>query len=423
MNVRLTDGTTTITLTSGAYEGVRYSPVAATVDEALAPGFFVSESIWVRVAGTASEIQAARYAVGRLLSTARRWRQSGRLGRVYVEVQAYSGADWYRSEIVAGAPRADDQPVLRRLDAGTHAMQIEFERRPYWEGPSTALTWGAGAASTATITNGDGSPYNAADVTADSIAGELPAPVALRVRNNEGSALSWRRFHVANLGEPGFGTNQHQVAAGTAASSWTPNTTHSNLRWICALSDTQIGLCDGLPFRVVATFVSSSVGVYYRAAVYAAIGGAYQLLANGPEVHNGASGPLEMLDLGVLPIPPGGELSATSGVVVVISARHGAAGSATLDHVQLLPADEYVALEQSGFQAAANVEMVLDEVQDRVYLDAGPNYNIVQKRGGPLVVVPGRANRLAVLFDESGGYTPGRSMILSGSYRPRRLSI
>ena len=77
MNVRLTDGTTTITLTSGAYEGVRYSPVAATVDEALSPGFSISESIWVRVAGTASEIQAARHAIGQLLATARRRRGSG----------------------------------------------------------------------------------------------------------------------------------------------------------------------------------------------------------------------------------------------------------------------------------------------------------------------------------------------------------
>ncbi|MCB0070007.1 MAG: hypothetical protein KDE20_01055 [Caldilineaceae bacterium] len=425
MNVRLTDGTTTITLTSGAYEGVRYSPVAATVDEALSPGFSISESIWVRVAGTASEIQAARHAIGQLLATARRRRGSGRLQQVYVEHQSISGGDWYRAQILNGTVRSDDEPMLRRLDNGTNVIHVEFERLPYWEGPSTALTWGAGAASTATITNGDGSPYNAADLTDDSIVGELSAPIALRVKNNEGASVTWREFHLANLGEPDFTTTQHIITAATATSSWDPYTTHSNLRWICSVSDTVLAKCAGQAFRIVATFVSSTVGVYYRASVYAAIGGTYRLLASGPEVYNGLGlAALLVLDLGTLQIPPGGEDSATSGVVVVISARYATAGAATLDHVQLLPAEEYVFAEQPGYTTPDQAELVLDEVNGRVYLDAAVHYNIVSRRGSPLTVTPGRANRLAVLYMEGDGeYDPTRAIVLSGSYRPRRLTV
>lgn len=424
MDVRLTDGTTTLTLTSGAYEGVRYSPVAATVDEALTPGVLISESIWIRVAGTASEIQAARHAIGRMLSTARRWRESGRIERVYIEVQSVAGGDWYRSPIAGGTIQSDSDPMLRRMDNGTNALQVELERAAWWEGPSTAITWGSGATSTATISNGDGSPYNAADVTSGSVGGELPAPLALRIKNAAGTSVAWREFHVANLGETGMGTNEHIVTAATAASSWTPYSVHTNLRWICSVSDAVVAKCQGMPFRVVATFVSSSASVYYRAAVYANIGGTYQLLANGPEVYAGDISAQLVLDLGVLPIPPGGEESATSGIVVVVSARHASAGSATLDHVQLLPAGEYVRIEQGGYTTTANHELVLDEVQGRVYYDSGTaHYNIVTRRGRPLVVVPGRANRIAVLYRESSGYTPARSMTLSGTYRPRRLSV
>ena len=53
-------------------------------------------------------------------------------------------------------------------------------------------------------------------------------------------------------------------------------------------------------------------------------------------------------------------------------------------------------------------------------------YSIPQLRAFFLfqsVVVPGRANRIAVLYRESTGYTPGRAMTLSGSYRPRRLTL
>lgn len=421
--LRITDGTTTVTLSGdgGVILQASYVPASGEV------GGTVEEDARIVLEGTASQLQAKVRTIQQLFAQARRWRDSGRLERVYVEYQHEGDSAAWRAELRDGAVTWPDDAMQRRFSASQavgSVVIVSWERASEWEGASTALTWGAGAASTATITNGDGSPYNAADVTAASILGELPAPVELRIKNAAGVGVAWREFHVANLGEAGFSTNQHILTAGTAASSWTPSSTHSNLRWICSVSSTILGKCQGMPMRIVATFVSSSAAVYYRANVYANIDGAYQLLANGPEVYAGDISAKLVLDLGVLPIPPGGESSATGGVVVVISARLASAGAATLDHVQLMPADEYVRVDQTGFTADANDEVVIDEVQRRAYADDGTtHYNIVTRRGQPLRVVPGRANRFAVLYSESSGYTPARSITLSGSYRPRRLTL
>ena len=422
--LRITDGTTTVTLSGDGGVILQASYVPSRGE----PGGTVTEDAQVVLEGTASQVQAKVRAVQQLFRTAARWQGSGRLERVYVEYQHEGDASAWRAEVLDGGVEWVDDPMQRRFSASQavgSVMIVSWTRRSEWEGASTALTWGAGAASTATITNGDGSPYNAADLTDDSIVGELSAPIALRVKNNEGASVTWREFHLANLGEPDFTTTQHIITAATATSSWDPYTTHSNLRWICSVSDTVLAKCAGQAFRIVATFVSSTVGVYYRASVYAAIGGTYRLLASGPEVYNGLGlAALLVLDLGTLQIPPGGEDSATSGVVVVISARYATAGAATLDHVQLLPAEEYVFAEQPGYTTPDQAELVLDEVNGRVYLDAAVHYNIVSRRGSPLTVTPGRANRLAVLYMEGDGeYDPTRAIVLSGSYRPRRLTV
>lgn len=421
--LRITDGTTTVTLSGDGGVILQASYVPSRGE----PGGTVTEDAQVVLEGTASQVQAKVRAVQQLFRTAARWQGSGRLERVYVEYQHEGDASAWRAEVLDGGVEWVDDPMQRRFSASQavgSVMIVSWTRRSEWEGASTALTWGAGAASTASITNGDGSPYNATDVTSGSIAGELPAPIALRIKNSAGTDVAWREFHVANLGEAGFSTNQHILTAATAASSWDPYSTHSNLRWICAVSSTVLAKCQGMPFRVIATLASASAGVYFRAAVYANLDGAYQQLAYGPERYAGDIAAQLVLDLGVLPVPPGGEDSATAGVAIVITARHAAVGAATLDHVQLLPAAEYVRLEQTGFSAEANDELVLDEVQRRVYADDGTShYNIALRRGAPLVVVPGRANRIAVLFRESSGYTPGRAMTLSGSYRPRRLTL
>lgn len=420
--LRITDGTTAVTLSGdgGVILQASYVPASGEV------GGTVEEDARIVLEGTASQLQAKLRTIQQLFAQARRWRDSGRLERVYVEYQHEGDSAAWRAELRDGAVTWPDDAMQRRFSASQavgSVVIVSWERASEWEGASTALTWGAGAASTATITNGDGSPYNAADVTSGSIAGELPAPVELRIKNAAGVGVAWRDFHIANLGEPGFSTNQHILAPATAASSWASYSDHSFQRWICAVSSTVLAKCAGMPFRVIATFVSASAGIYFRATTNVDIDGAYLPLARGPERYAGDTTAELVLDLGVLSVPPGGELSATDGIKIVVSARLASAGAATMDHVQLLPAAEYVRGQQSGFTTGANDEFVLDEINNRVYLDDGTHYNIALRRGAPLTVVPGRANRFAVLARESGGYVPARSMVLSGSYRPRRLTL
>lgn len=424
LTLRLTDGTTTVTLSGDG--GVLLQ--ASYVPQPGEPGSTLVEDAVVIAEGTAAQIQTNVREINQLFKSARRLSGSNRTDRVYVEYQHEGDSATWRAVVRDGHLSWPDEPIRRRFSASAALpaqLFVSWERESEWEGPEAALTWGASGTSTITINNGDtGSNYNAALVEADSIEGELPAPVKLVITNDSGVSLAWRNFFITNDGVNGFTAAQHQIGLNEAETWGADN--HTAVLWDAVLSTDQISKCAGEDFRILAAFTTSSINIHYKASLYQKIGGVYQLLVEGPEILNTkAVTAFKLLDLGSLPIPANGQDAATGNLSIVISARNSSSVSATLDFIQMLRADDFCRLEQMGFSLADGAAVVVDDLTGIVYaLSGSTRYNIVDRRGAQLVVVPGQTNRFVVSFDEtSGAYVPARQVVVSGTYRPRRLTL
>lgn len=411
MNVRLTDGTTTTTLTSGVYRGVTYFPQSATAGEALTPDFTLTEEIRVVVSGTAPELIGARNVVEDLLTTARR-RQTTQTGnRVFVEYQNSTGATWFRSEILDGRVDADDEPMLRRVDNGTNVLHVLIERQPWWEGARTLLV------DAETIANGESG--NSVEIAAEDVEGTLPAPVEIRIENAEAGAVAWRNFYLAcnAWNDP---ENYSPWLSGSAF-VWSNNQTHNTSILAWTLTDAQLTDMQGDYFRFVAGFTTApSADAYMKLRLR---WNNQVTLVEGDEVYTGASGGKYVVDMGTFPVPPGGYASATL-VSVRFSVRAAASGAGTLDWIAMLPANNFRKLRQVYSSTAAGASIVDDGIEGVAYvLVSTSRYPLVATYGAPLMVWPGRVNTIYVLYDENGDYTPANTMDVSVWYRPRRLTI
>src|SRR5574343_414825 len=196
MQLRVTDGTTTVTLSGQTgIAGCTYFPATAS-----AGGAQVSETAEIVGSGTAAQIRSAANSIQKLLDDARRRRASGLGTRVFVEYKPVDSDTLYRSEILDGRVVWSAEPAYRRLGDSTPAIRyaVILERAPWWEGPETELAISANGQSAATggrtLTN-DG-VNNWVQVADTQVGGTLPAPVRLRLINNTGSEQGYARLHV-----------------------------------------------------------------------------------------------------------------------------------------------------------------------------------------------------------------------------------
>lgn len=411
MNVRLTDGTTTVTLTSGTYSGVTYFPAAASVSEARMPGFELADEMRIVASGSASELIAARNSIESLLNTARRRQQTRTGARVFVEYQNATGADWYRSEILDGRLAADEEPVLRRVDSGTNVFYLAMTRRPYWEGPRTQLV------DAEVIANGESG--NSVAIAAVDVDGTLPAPLEIRIENAEAGTVSWRNFYMACNAWNDPATFSPFLTGDSL--SWSANSTHATTRWTRTLSDAQLSDMAGDYFRLILGWSTppNDDGYWKMLARFSNNAN----MVEGGEVFVESGVTPAIVDMGAMPFPPGGFGSATL-VVLELSLRATAAGAGTLDFVALWPANNFRRLHQLSYAAVSGAAVVDDGIEGVAYTSVSTaRYPIVLAYGDPLMVWPGRANTLYVLYDQGTTFTPGNEMEISVWYRPRRVAI
>ncbi len=422
-SLALTNGTTTAMLTTAGCMLRKYAMQGPAQE---GDGWAdVDEEIELSAYGaTTAAAQAVIRNIERLLLGAMERQQTQAGPRVYLQVGLMGEAGEWRSEVLSGEVELD--PLALQAWGNAHIdFRLVVRRRFFWEtAAEVALQWDGGAASVS-INNGDtGARYNRA--TIQSVEGTLPAPITLEVTNSAGAGVAWRRMCVGNDHNVGFTGLNHMIQSGSVQSWGSGGVNHGSLLFVLALSTTQISLAKGRFFRITAAFTAASTNVHLRAGVYASIGGVYEPLALGNEVLNMSGGAaLRLVDLGALPIPPGGEGTATTALAIIVTARAAGSGNLTLDFVQLAPADGFRRLEQIGYTTANGDSVVDDGVEGTVYYLTAANhrYNIVRGLGGPLMVWPGRLNRIMVLYDEGSAYTPGRAMSISGVYRPRRATI
>jgi len=271
------------------------------------------------------------------------------------------------------------------------------------------------------------SSTNWVGIASNRIAGVLPTPLRLRILNTSGSAIAPRNYYIA-LNANSSPTSMDCWLLGSestsgASQSWgVGGITHSSLLFTFPLSNTLLSQAQGRAFRVLAAFSSVGGGPTLRAGVWSNIGGVYTPLVLGREINNSAN--YELVDLGAFPIPPGGYNINTTAAALVITARAAFAGGLTMDFTQLMATDAYRRLEQIGYNTSNNEGVEDDGISGGTYYWDGSNkYPIVKGYYEPILVYPGKAQRLYILFDEGTDFVAGRKMQVRAFYRPRVRTI
>lgn len=432
----ITDGTTTAPLSTTSAMLSSYVPgTPDAAERGIVPP--VTEPVEVLFYGAnTTAARAALNVVERLLVQAERRQQTGTGARVYLQFQPDGDATAYRSEIIAGMVQLAPKSLQVFGQAQINA-RIIVTRVPYWEGARTQipLTNGNGTNNTSglSINNRSG---NWVGISSANVTGVLPAPLELQLVNTTGAGRNYYNFY-ASVND--FNTAlAHHIEGETAtdtAGTTTSNANSSASNYLSfsvvtttyatlVLSTTLLQQTAGRFVRVVARLqtLSATGTVYCTPSVW----DYYNLvpLWVGNEV--ALNGSNYLLDLGVVPLPPGGYVSGYGELRMRLTFRN-TSGTATvgLDYVQLLPSDPlcWRHVIQRGMVVANNSYMVDDGIEGVAYLvESGAANPIYSPVGAPAHVWPNRDQRLYILHDGIG-QTANWTLSVRAYYRPRRVTI
>ena len=443
----VTDGTTTISLTSSGVVLTGYMPKAPDFDAATGTYKNVTEPVEFLIADTTTaNVQAKLAALDVLLQGARR-AQNGRGARVYLHFQAGADSAAWRSEIL-------DYRLELGEDAAVGLYQARLEctlivvRRFYWEGTTLtnlALSNSAtsGATSGLNIYNHDDSGTghdNWVQIASTDVTGVLPAGCQVRLTNNIGASRTFTKIYLAlnAYSDPANFSHilegESRASGGTVVSDATyysngqalnftigSGITPGTAAFVWTLPAATLQDAAGRPFRLLARFVGGSGTTTAYAEVRAANG--TSVLWRGdtvamPDLYGG------LLDFGVVPLPPGGYSTAYGALTLALTFT--GVALRYLDFIQLTPMDAFTMIECVA--PCANGETVVaDSIENRQYIVSGSaELSYASASGGELLLHPGAINRLLVLQENLTGTNRGEigeTFTVIVRYRPRRLTI
>ncbi len=443
----VTDGTTTISLTSSGVVLTGYMPKAPDFDAATGTYKNVTEPVEFLIADTTTaNVQAKLAALDVLLQGARR-AQNGRGARVYLHFQAGADSAAWRSEIL-------DYRLELGEDAAVGLYQARLEctlivvRRFYWEGTTLtnlALSNSAtsGATSGLNIYNHDDSGTghdNWVQIASTDVTGVLPAGCQVRLTNNIGASRTFTKIYLAlnAYSDPANFSHilegESRASGGTVVSDATAYSngqalnftigsgiTPGTAAFVWTLPAATLQDAAGRPFRLLARFVGGSGTTTAYAEVRAANG--TSVLWRGdtvamPDLYGG------LLDFGVVPLPPGGYSTAYGALTLALTFT--GVALRYLDFIQLTPMDAFTMIECVA--PCANGETVVaDSIENRQYIVSGSaELSYASASGGELLLHPGVINRLLVLQENLTGTNRGEiyeMFTVLVRYRPRRLTI
>jgi hypothetical protein len=135
--VTITDGTTTVTLTSSPFSLYDYVPKTpdAKIIDSLNDQDALAETIEIRIMdGSVSDNLAEIRAIQTLLDQAKKAQIDYAYARVYLTLKTSASADEYRSEIVSGQIEYDDETMsFAHWVNNVFLVKLYINRRYYWE--------------------------------------------------------------------------------------------------------------------------------------------------------------------------------------------------------------------------------------------------------------------------------------------------
>ena len=438
MNLRVSDGTTTVTLNDNA-TGLVLSYTPRTIE---APEGGVYETVQVVLYGAIATVRATLQNLNKLFRQAVVYQERKAGARVFVEMQIADGEDWYRSELMEGAPI----PIGETMDAGLYGdkVQIQFawRRVNWWEGAETvlALTNGNGTE----VTTGlvvhpitDATHSNYVTIDGDDILGDLPAPIKVEMENNYNSinrmgdvwtALNLNSYpalldHVLEGEDADYGVTLSSLNANFYSGGYyglvTVPTSEGTVCYWDMTSDF-MQHCRGNDFHMLAKLTQSPVGdIWARLRItYAGL----TELFSGPLIKLGNT---SYQDLGVLRLPPYriDNLTLESLRLELHLKRPAGSTSLGLDFLQLMPIDGFRKISHKGYDVPYGVTLIDNQIDDQIYVNGGGvdgiNYQVPY--GGKLLLEPGKTQRIYFFYE--GANAGVRTSKVKISYRPRRLVL
>lgn len=437
----ITDGTTTVSLSgTSPVLGCTFFPQTAQYRNGEWQS--VTEQAEVNLRGTAASIRSTVASIETLLQSAILRQETGAGPRVYVQFAPLSETA-YRSEVLDGRVVWSTDPGLRRLGDTNPTIQVAviWTRAPGWDGDLTQASLSANGQSASTsartITNNPANG-NWVQAAAAQITGDMPTPAMLELTNTTGSSQAYRKLFVnvnaysdpANLVHylqaeavaSGGSSSADATCSGGNKWSVTLSTTPTTYQWTLPQADMQ--RTQGRRARVVARVVSIPGATYVRPKILD--GGGTQTLWAGDELYLGSLADTVLLDLGIVPLPPGGYGASYAAHRLGLEMRSSGAPTVVFDVFQLTMIDSYRYMDLNSVSVANNAAMVFDGVEGRNYISASSVWTpLATSFGGPLMLYPGVINRIHALYEiaATAGVPITGTFGTKLYYRPRRLTV
>ncbi len=457
--LRITDGTTTISLSSSSMILNHFVPNEAEPDGRGSYKDVVDTAEVTFSSSTTTAIQTKKADIDRLLNQAVR-RTSRRNGvRVYLEYQPHNDSQMWRTEILGGSFKLSED-AMTAFVSGMVKARLIVRRKFYWEGQefsiSVSNTHGSGTGGVTVYSHDDGSQDNHLTILSNVVTGSLPTPLTMYISNESGSDYDSRNWYIGNNIYNYALSLQYEGEAATGGGTVKPaspdTSLYSNGQYRefvgtntvaqFSISNLVTSALSGRWVKVLAKMaafnVTNGLGeVYVTPVVLDKYGLVTIYRGNEVLLRDGAT---YFQDLGNVPLPPGQYSATWGGVTLALEFRSadGASKTVGLDFIHLLPVDAedllYRHIEQRGMTLLNHSQIVDDGVNDDLYfyegIETSPgsgtyNYTrhpILKGRGSPVYVHPKVAQKLYFLFDGFGSTVNWRFSIIL-SYRPRRLTI
>jgi len=454
----LMEGTRTISLTTGKYRLLQYTPAQAEgtgamelPDEHNAP---VVDEIQIEVLGdNPQDLQANWAALEEILNRAARAEETGAGERVYLRVQMSGETESWRSPVLSGriipadtawrlwANNAVEATVLitrrnyfealseRRAMVGNSANTLDSGM---WIGVRTVPTYAEATLSSQdkvrVLNHDDSDPGhdNWAHVESDQVVGTLPTPARVVITSQDPALLNSPSYSVVWLGhhvdgDPAYRSMVYEAEDGSHAVGTRNEITNSDASggsylsiswttssltplWYITVPAGALEALSGLRCMVLARFMTPPASdIRIRAYLASATGfptGSYDV-ARGPMVQ--MDGQRYFWHLGSLPFPPALRGIQDVGPLALHLEAIATSGSGTvdLDFVALLPTQTYRVLELvPGYVSYAQGDQLIDDAMEEVayyrhYVSGVPeSYPIYATRGPGIWLYPGRDQRI-----------------------------
>jgi len=441
--ISITDGTTTITFNAASGYQVEEYDVRVAENENGVRAPTIAETLQIYITGTSgAQVQTRLAALERLLLPVSNRALLGVGPRVYLQLQLDSDASLWRSELLDA--RLEPQELALRLwPSNTLSLQFFVSRESFWEGALTQLplTNGNGTNNTAglTVWNHDDSGTghdNYVQISASDVIGTLPAPVKLELTNTTGTAQTYDAIWMATNAFCDPANFTHSIEAEAVAVSGNYDSLGSNadssggqyvvksisgtFQQFFDLSASLLGKAAGHDFHLLARFRLAGT-MFVRPSVWDAAGAVP--LRTGSEVElTGAAN--QLIDLGVIPLPPGGYGTAYGAQRLGLYYRPTGTISVQLDVFLLFPAVAFRRLTPVG-SVANGAKITDDPIEDRAYITASSvDTPGVVRRSSPVQVWPNTLQRIYFAWCLSNRTAPiDQTFTVKAWYRPRRVSF